>query len=182
MKNVTRGRIAVSFVALLIFACFASTGYSAQQVGDSSLQFSGGFQYYHSSEEGNLNVSIEYGKYTSRPLEVGVLQSFIYNFVEERSDSWSALTAGYANWHFLGFAQNDTFQPFLGGFAGIVYNDEDLTGAIGPNVGFKAYVNDRMFVATRYRYEMYLNDLELGGDPGSAWGNHVITVGLGFLW
>jgi hypothetical protein len=169
-------------VALVCITFISTAGHAAQNANDNSLQVLGGFQFYQSSEDGNLNLSIEYGKYTSKPLEVGVLQSLIYNFTDARSDSWSALTAGYANWHFLGFTANDSFQPFLGMFGGIVYNDEDLTAAIGPNAGFKAYFTDNTFITTRYRYEMYFNDLDLGGDVEAAWGNHTIAIGIGYVW
>ena len=115
-----------------------------------------------------------------------------YAFIENQDDVWTASTVGFANYNFSdGVDEVGEFVPFAGVFLGGAYNDKDATGTLGPNFGFKYFVNDKTFITTRYRYEWFFDKLDLSKvsdikddlqiiSDNKSDGNHVLTIGLGF--
>lgn len=96
---------------------------------------------------------------------------------------WNAVTSPLLNYHFVGdspLAVNKNVVPYLGGFVGAVWNDEDFTGTVGPQAGVKLYVTPSTFVAANYRYEWFFDEVGDANDTQDA--NHVVTVGLGYNW
>ncbi len=51
---------------------------------------------------------------------------------------------------------------------------------IEPIRGVKVFFNPNTFVSSRYRYEWYFDNLDVGSD--SSEGNHVVTIGFGYVW
>ena len=169
--------------AIMLLAVMTAPVYSAQDSGDSSLQFGGSFFHAQNADVGTLNLEIAYGYFTTQSWEVGLIQTLGYRFIDGADDQWVASTIPFINYHFLGLSKDDVFQPFLGAFIGASYNEDDITGTMGPQVGFKSYVNDTTFVTVKYRYEWFFDDLTWDDvDDSSSDGNHVVTFGIGFIF
>lgn len=172
-------------VFLLVFfvMTLSANAFAAQSKGDSDLQFSGGFFHAQGADSGTLNVDLSYGYYLSQNWEVGVIQSLGYVFVDNADDTWGASTIPFINYHFTGLSENDTFQPFVGAFIGASYNEEDTTGTIGPQIGFKSYITDKTYVVVKYRYEWFFDELTVDDiDETKSDGNHAVSVGLGIVF
>ena len=160
----------------------AVPGYAAQKAGDNEIQLSGGFNRAQGSDTGTATADVSYAYFLSPSWALGLRQTLSYSFIDDDDDVWTASTVPFLNYHFRGLSLNDRFQPFLGAFAGAVYTEDDATGTIGPNVGFKYFVSDQTFVVARYRYEWFFDELELSSVRNTSDGNHVVTVGFGFVW
>ncbi len=159
------------------------TAWSAQEKGNSDLQLSGGFFHAQGADAGTLALDIGYGYYATRNLEVGIMQTLGYSFIDDADDEWTASTIPFVNYYFRGLSSNDTFQPFVGAFIGASYNKDDTTGTIGPQLGFKSFVSDKTYIAVTYRYEWFFDELTINDvkDTRSD-GNHVTTLGVGFTF
>lgn len=182
MKKIYCFRAVVIGASLLITGMAASLQ-AAQNSGDNSLQFGGGFFHAQGADVGTLNLEGTYGYFYRKNLELGVIQSFGYSFIDDGEDEWVASTIPFVNYYFLGLSTNDTFQPFIGAFLGASYNENDITGTLGPQIGFNSFINDSTFITLKYRYEWYFDDLALNSiEDNSSDGNHVITLGLGFIF
>ena len=159
---------------------------------DKELQISLGAFKSAGADSGTISGEVTYGKYVTPHWVLGVIQGVNYAFIDNQDDVWTLSTVGYANYNFGdGDPKKGSFVPFAGAFIGTSYNDEDSTGTIGPNLGFKYYVNDTTFITTRYRYEWFFDDLELNSvsdirddinivSDNKSDGNNVISIGLGF--
>ena len=167
----------------LLITGMAATVQAAQSSGDSALQFGGSFFHAQGADVGTLNLEAEYGYFSSKNWEFGLIQTLGYSFIEDGDDQWSASTIPFVNYHFLGLSTNDVFQPFIGAFIGASYNEDDMTGTLGPQIGFKSFINDSTFISVKYRYEWFFDDLALNNiEDNSSDGNHVVTVGVGFIF
>lgn len=161
----------------VLLALVATPGYGVQSVGSSEVQGSGGF--FHAVGSGStITADASYGYYFLQPLLVGVRQGVNIQLRDGASDPWFATTTPFVDYHFF---SDRNFQPFVGAFGGIVWNDDDITGTIGPEGGIKFYVNDTTFISARYRYEWFFDEFDVIEDESSD-GNHVVTVGIGFVW
>lgn len=171
------------FACFMLLAVSGITVQAAQSKGDSVLQLGGGFIHSQGADVGTLNLDIGYGYFVSHNWEVGLMQTLGYSFIDGADNQWVASTIPYANYHFRGLTQNDTFQPFIGAFIGASYNDDDVTGTLGPQIGFKSFVNDTTFISVKYRYEWFFDELTFDDiDDTKSDGNHVVTLGLGFVF
>jgi hypothetical protein len=154
--------------------------YGVQKEGDSEIQVSGSFFNAQDSGTGTLAAEATYGYYITQALEIGITQGFGVSFIEGASNPWSARTIPLVQYYLW---STHNFQPFLGGFIGAVYNSDDFTGTIGPAAGFRYFVNESTFLLARYRYEWFFTDFNVGGVfEDTTRGNHVVTIGLGFVW
>ena len=153
----------------------AKAGFEANS---SNLQFGANFTHTQGSDTGTLSGDVSYGYFVTDSIELGALQGISYTIIDDADDVWNASTVGFANYNIGG--PDAKFVPFVGAFAGGVYNEDDATGTLGPQAGAKAFINDTTFALIRYRYEWFVEDLENGNvDDNSSDGNHVVTVGLG---
>ncbi|MBU0946874.1 MAG: porin family protein [Proteobacteria bacterium] len=169
--------------ASLLITGMAASVQAAQNASDSSLQLGGSFFHAQGAEVGTLNLEAAYGYFTTKNLEIGLIQSLGYSFIDDADDQWGASTIPFVNYHFLGLTTNDTFQPFIGVFIGASYNEDDITGTMGPQVGFKSFINDSTFVTVKYRYEWFFDELDYNDiEDNSSDGNHVVTLGVGFVF
>ena len=156
---------------------------AAQVAGDNEVQLSGGFFHASGSDTGTMTADVSYGKFLTDRWELGLRQTLGYSFIDDADNQWNASTIPFVNYHFRGLSPDDRFQPFLGAFIGAAYNENDTTFTTGPNLGFKYFLDDQTFIVTRYRYEWFANDLDIGElRDNSSDGNHVITVGFGYVW
>ncbi len=174
-----------SFIAAVIGTSLLMTAIAApvqafQSEGSSTLQLGGGFFHAQGTDVGTLNTDLGYGYFLTENWELGVLQTLGYSFVDDDDDVWGASTIPYVNYNFLA---KERFQPFVGAFIGASYNDDDITGTLGPQVGFRSYVNDSTYIMAKYRYEWFFDDLDYSDiEDNSSAGNHVISLGVGFVF
>ena len=177
-------RIAALLITLtLVAAVPAITAHAEQSKGNSLLQLSGGFIHAQGAEIGTLNVDVGYGYFLTESWEVGLTQTFGYSWIDGAENQWVASTIPYFSYNIRGLSLNNRFQPFIGAFAGASYNSDDATGTIGPHVGFRSFVNDTTFIMLKYRYEWFFDKLSYDDirDTQSD-GNHVVTLGVGFVF
>jgi hypothetical protein len=183
MSKLTLRQLGVSLsISLILVLCFAIGSYAVQSAGNKEIQLSGGFFHANDTDVGTVTLDASYGYYLTNVWQIGVGQTLNYNINDNASDTWTASTIPFVHYHIRGLSTNDTFQPFLGAFAGAVYNDDDATGTAGPAAGFKAFMNETTFLVTKYRYEWFFNDVELGDVTDTTRGNHIVTLGLGFVF
>jgi hypothetical protein len=151
---------------------------AAPSEGANELQVAGGFFHAEDSDVGSLNADLSYGFYVTPGWQVGLRQAVNYNFVDDERDFWVATTAPFINYN---FRVTDIIVPYLGGFIGLVWNDRDETGTIGPQGGVKFFVHDQAFLNLGYRYEFFFNSIKTIDDNSSD-GNHVFNIGIGLTW
>src|SRR5919109_4519565 len=101
----------------VLLAFVATPSYSVQDVGSSEIQVSAGFFHAQDSDVATISGDASYGYYFFQPLEVGVRQGINYTFLDDADDPWLATTVPFVDYHFFA-SQN--FQPFVGGFGGVV--------------------------------------------------------------
>lgn len=172
--------IAAVIGASLLITGMAASAQAAQSKGDSTLQLGGGFFHAQGADVGTLNLDVGYGYFLTENWELGILQTLGYSFIDDADDLWSASTIPYVNYN---FRASEPFQPFVGAFIGASYNKDDATGTIGPQLGFKSFVNDSTYILVKYRYEWFFNELNYNDiEDSSSDGNHVVSLGVGFVF
>lgn len=173
-------KVARFLVTAALLGTLVNTGIvvAAPSQGASEIQVSGGFFHAEDTDEGSLNVDLSYGYYMTPGWQVGVRQALNYNFIDDRRDFWIATTSPFLNYH---FRVTDIIVPYLGGFLGLVWNDRDVTGTLGPQVGVKFFVHDTAFLNLGYRYEWFFDRIR-AIDNNASNGNHVFNIGIGLTW
>ena len=169
----------LSTSVMLVSLVFGSTtAMAAPDAGARELQVSGGFFHSQGSDTGSLNTDLSYGYYFTPGWQLGIRQGLNYNFIDDHRDFWVATTTPFLNYN---FRVTDIIVPYLGGFMGLVWNDRDATGTIGPQTGVKFFVHDRTFLNLGYRYEFFFDRIE-AIDNNTSRGNHVFNIGIGLTW
>ena len=172
--------IAAAIGTLMLITGMVAPVQAVQVKGDSSLMLGGGFFHSQGTDVGLLTLDVGYGYFLSDNWEVGILQTFSYTVIDDDSDFWWASTIPFFNYN---FRAKEVFQPFVGAFIGASYNEDDATGTVGPQLGFKSFVNDSTFIMLKYRYEWFFNELDYDEiEDNSSEGNHVVTLGVGFVF
>jgi hypothetical protein len=178
MKSVGKKSIASAALIFWLALVWVSPGYAAPVDGDSEVLAAGGFFHQQDSDTGNFNVDLQYGYYLTPGWEVGLRQALNYNFIDDARDFWQASTTPFIHYN---FRITDVLVPYLGLFGGIVWNDDDVTGTIGPSGGLKLFVADQTFINLGYRYEWFFSSFRTAANNRSD-GNHVGNIGIGFVW
>ena len=177
MKRFFRSYVFATALALPLAVTGTKMVYAAPVAGDNEIEVSGGFFHAQDSDTGSFNADIAYGYYLTPGWEIGFRQALNYNFVDDGRDAWLATTTPFIIYNFnLG-----RFVPFLGLAGGVVWNDRDVTGTLGPQAGVKIFLADQTYLGLRYRYEWFFKSFKGVGDSASH-GNHVGTIGIGFVW
>ncbi|HMO16555.1 MAG TPA: hypothetical protein PKA63_02005 [Oligoflexia bacterium] len=177
-KNLIKGLLALA----LVLGSFDSIVVQAQPVeGNSELQLNADFFAPQGSSDKSFSLSGSYGVFVSDDLEVGIRQSYSGIFPRLASSQWLAVTSPFFDYHIRGLSDGDTILPYIGGFLGLVWNDRDTTGTVGPNAGVKFFVAKNTFLNMNYRYEWFFDKFKRATDNRSD-GNHVGQLGIGFLW
>ncbi|HWO42586.1 MAG TPA: outer membrane beta-barrel protein [Candidatus Eisenbacteria bacterium] len=171
-------RVVSALCAGVLFCSPATTVQAGPVAGDHEVEASAGFFHAQGSDIGSLNAEVHYGYYLSPGWQLGLRQALNYNFVEDATDQWAASTTPFLAYN---FRLTDTVLPHLGAFIGAVWNDRDITGTLGPQVGIKFFFSPQTYIGLRYRYEWFFNKLERVEDNADN-GNHVFNIGLGFVW
>lgn len=174
-------RIALSTiagVALLSLTLLPARVAAAPIAGDNEIEISGGFFHAQGSRVGSLNADVHYGYYLTPNWEVGLRQALNYNFVERARDQWQASTTPFV---LFNFPLGDVLVPFVGAHLGVVWNDIDHTGTLGPTGGVKLFFSPQTYFKAGYRYEWFFDRFRRIGDRADR-GNHVVNLGLGYVW
>ena len=168
------------FSAALIFSIGVlgtKIGYCSPVGGDSEVEVSAGFFHAQGTRTGAFNADVSYGYYLTPGWELGLRQALNYQFVDRGRDSWIATTTPFLGYNF-NFGR---VVPFLALSGGVVWNDRDITGTLGPNAGLKIFLSDQTYLGVRYRYEWFFHSIRGVGNNVDH-GNHVATIGLGYVW
>jgi hypothetical protein len=149
---------------------------------DNELLLSGGFFHAQDSDFSNVALDLSWGRYLDNPaLQLGIFQALNWSIVDDAEDPWAATTAPFFHFHFMDVSQHNVVVPFIGAFAGAVWNDDDATGTLGPDAGLKFFVTEDAFIQTKYRYEWFFDEFESADDESDD-GNHVVSLGIGYVW
>jgi opacity protein-like surface antigen len=174
-------RLRVGLFTAMVFASLVLGGAiaaAAPDAGSSEVQVSGGFFHTEDTDTGSLNADLSYGYYFTPGWQVGFRQGLNYNFIDDQRDFWIATTTPFLNYN---FRLTDIIVPYLGAFIGLVWNDRDATGTIGPQGGVKFFVHDKAFLNLGYRYEFFFDRIR-SIDNNASDGNHVFNIGIGLTW
>jgi hypothetical protein len=163
---------------MLALVLVSRQAHGAPVASDNEVEVAGGFFHAQGSDSGSFNVDLQLGHYLSPGWEIGFRQAVNYNFIDDGRDSWIATTTPFLLYN---FQVSERFVPFVGVAAGAAWNDRDATGTLGPNAGVKIFLSDQTYLALRYRYEWFFNKFERI-DNNTDQGNHVGTIGIGFVW
>jgi hypothetical protein len=173
-----RTGLMVAFALFSWIVLWSVPAYPAPVAGDNEVEVAAGFFHSQGSETGALTADLNYGYYLTPGWEIGLRQALNYTFVDDARDAWFATTTPFLNYN---FRLTDVVVPFLGAFFGAVWNDKDVSGTLGPQVGIKFFVGDQTYLGLRYRYEWFFDSLR-GAGRNADNGNHVINLGVGFVW
>lgn len=169
-------------LGLVLLPFFAAPGYSQPVANSNEILVSGGFFHSDGSDTGTLTADVSYGRFLSNPaLEIGFRQGLAVIFVDGADNPWVAVSTPFFNYHFFGLFQDNKILPFLGIGAGVVWNDDDYSGTLAPQAGGKFFLSNQTFLQVAYRYEWFFEELDRANNESDD-GNHVVTVGLGFVW
>lgn len=160
-----------------------SAGSAAAQPSDNSqeVEAAAGFFHTQDADTGSLNADLSYGRYLGdMASEAGVRIGYAGVYNDNAPDVWTARVTPFYDYHFTGVTPDDRVLPFVGGFIGAIFNDDDGDGTLGPELGAKFFFNKQTYAGVRYRYEWFFDDLDVGTE--SSEGNHVVTFALGYVW
>lgn len=169
---------AVYAAIISAFLLASNVAMAGPRAGSSELQVSGGFFHSQGSDVGSFNADVSYGYYFTPGWQWGIRQGLNYNFIDDERDVWTATTAPFLNYN---FRLTDIIVPYLGTFLGVVWNDRDATGTVGPQAGVKFFVHDTAFLNLGYRYEFFFDHIKAVDDNATR-GNHVFNIGVGLHW
>ena len=164
----------------LLVLCLASAGHAQPYEGSQEVQGGGSFFHAIGSGAGTFNADVAYGYFPTPLVEVGLRQGYNLSQNDGPGDVWNATTTPFIDFHFTDLWDRNYLVPFAGGFVGLVWNDQDLTGTVGPEAGLKAYLSTDSFISARYRYEWFFDELESVQTTQDA--NHVVGIALGYTW
>jgi len=174
--------LSILTACILLGAVAAKPALAGPAPNDDELLLNAGFFHSQDSDFSNVNLDLSWGRFlSSAAWQIGLLQGLNWNIIDGAEDPWAATTAPFVRYHFLGLSEENRVVPFLGAFLGAVWNDDDITGTLGPEAGLKFFVTDQTFLQTRYRYEWFFDDFESAGNESDE-GNHVISIGIGYVW
>ncbi len=120
--------------------------------------------------DNTMGVTGSVGYYVLKWLPVRLNQSYITTWGSRVNDQHRFTTTAAADFQ----APLGRFQPFLGGFGGYAWGDQN-SGLAGPEGGIKFYVNESTFIQGLMQYG-FLFDKTFDWDNGRA----VYTIGLGW--
>lgn len=171
----------MNLIFLLIFG--VSSASALPQESDQEVLLGGSFFRPIGSGGGTFNMDARYGYFLSDEFQVGLRQSYTLNHNDDDPDTWNAVTSPYGIYHFYmdnGSGGRSPLVPYAGAFLGAVWNDDDLTGTVGPQAGVKYYLTDSTFLNAEYRYEWFFEEFRDANEVQDA--NHVALLGIGYNW
>lgn len=179
MKRLVIAALLVALTPAIAFAQDARQYRGGAKAGDSEITLSGTGSNNNDFDTGNFGVSGSYGYYITDAFEVALRQSINWSGADNTDDTWSGSTRIAADYH---FNTSSRFRPFIGANIGYIYGDNiNNTGTIGPEIGFKYFVNDTTFILVQTEYQWFFDDSDDVTDSFDD-GAFQHTVGLGFVF
>ena len=124
---------------------------------------------------GGFNVAAEVGKFLDERQQVSLRQTVAY--ADFGSSAWNGVTRIAYDYHFL----DENWRPFIGANFGWVYGDTvDETLAAAPELGFKWFFMDRVFLQALAEYQFFFEDADDADDAFSD-GQWIYTLAFGVL-
>ena len=127
-------------------------------------------------DDGSFLIGAKVGYFYTKEVEVFVRQDV--DVLYEDGGTWGFFTAIGADYHF----DLDAWQPFVGAQIGYFYGDDDIvddTGAFGPEIGVKYFVNKTTFIFGELAWVWFFESGDTGDEDDSRW---TYSVGIGFQW
>ena len=154
-----------------------SLAWAQPEAGNWELTLAGRGSNDDNWDDGAFLIGAKVGHFFTKELEVYVRQDV--DVIYEDGGTWGFFTAIGVDYHF----DLDAWQPYVGGQVGYFYGDDDIvddTGAVGPEVGVKYFVNNTTFIFAELGWVFFFEDSDEGTDEDdSRW---TYSVGIGFQW
>ena len=177
MKTCPLPMCVFAFATLSLFSALVTTpAFPQPLVNDHAVEMGGGF--FYGPPGGALHLDMHYGYYLDSSWEAGLRQSLNFTFLDKAPTVWTATTAPFLtyNYHFF-----HNLVVFGGAFLGAVWNERDVTAALGPRVGLKFFLSGQVYFIPAYRYEWFFNSIKTGALRRQG-AHHILTFGIGFVW
>ncbi len=127
-----------------------------------------------------VGPKISYGTPVAGDNEIDVAAGFFHTQGSDTGSFNADLSYGYYLTPGYNF-QFGNIVPFLGLAGGIVWNDRNITGTLGPTAGVKFFLSEQTYLGLRYRYEWFFHSIK-GLENNADHGQHVANIGIGFVW
>lgn len=155
-------------------AALQDDGYGPR-ANDSAITIGGAGSNNQDFDIGGFSVSGSYGHFFTDNWEIGVRQTA--NFSDFGNSAWNGSTRIAADYHFL----DGKFRPLVGANFGWVYGDGvNETLAAAPEVGFKYFVADGVFLQLLGEYQFFFEDAD-GATDAFDDGQWIYSLGFGIL-
>jgi hypothetical protein len=127
-------------------------------------------------DDGAFLIGAKVGYFYTKEIEIFLRQDIdiLYN----QGGDAGFFTAVGVDYHF----DLDQWQPFVGAQIGMFYGDDTIvedTGAFGPEIGVKYFVNNTTFIYGEVGWIWFFDESESGDEDDSRW---TYAVGIGFQW
>jgi hypothetical protein len=158
----------------ILVAASVTRAYAQPQTGDWEFTLGGSGDSNSRFSRGGFGLNGSAGYFFTPNIELGLRQGVNYD-AHAANDEWAGSTRAAADWHFL----LGKFVPFVGADFGLDYTEHYDRWGIGPEAGFKYYVQPRTFIMAMGEYRWNFNrfrDVDNRLDDG----HFVFTVGIGF--
>lgn len=143
---------------------------------DSAATLGGAGSSNQDFDAGAFSITGSWGHFFTDDWEIGVRQTG--NFSDFGNSAWNGSTRVSADYHFL----DGNFRPMLGANFGWVYGDGvNETLAAAPEVGFKYFIQDGVFIQLLGEYQFFFEDTDDAADAFDS-GQWVYSLGFGILF
>ena len=168
----------ISLAAAFALTVSGGMAHAAAGEGDRTLTLAGTGASDKDFDNNSAGVTGELGWFLSDQWEVGVRQSVNVFSQDGDGSDWSGATRAFADYHF----GSGPFQPFVGVSLGAIYGEHVKdTGFGGPEVGFKQWVKDDVYLELQVEYQFLFEsagDIDDNFDDGAL----AYTFGVGFTF
>jgi hypothetical protein len=151
-----------------------ATGLARPQQGDTTLTISGTGSNDRRFDVGSVNVGLEYGRFWTPTLQLGLRQGASFQWFDEADNVWNGATRVFSAYHFVG---ESAWVPQLGASLGFIYGDNvNNSFSAGLEAGIKYYVRENTFIGLLAEYQFVF---ESPGEFGDQFNDGAIYYNLG---
>ncbi|WP_178114663.1 hypothetical protein [Pseudomonas saliphila] len=162
--------------SLLLAAMVPAVALAQPSAGDQEITLGGAGGSDKDFDDSAISVQGSWGQYLSESSLWGVRQTVNARDSEGESVQWDGSTRVFYDYHF----GSGNGRPFVGASVGGIYGDGvDETFILGPEVGYKHWLNDSTFVTGMVEYH-FLVDSASDVDDRYDDGAFFYSVGLGY--
>lgn len=163
-------------VLAAILMALPLSAHALPQTGDWEAEISGTYGRAIDADENLWGGDLSVCYYIMDFIQVGLEQGIQVGEKTRGDRAWNLRSDAFFT---VSLFSDSVLQPYFGGQIGIVYNDEDVQGLIGPQAGIKYYFFENVFFNTNYAYDYYFDDFEVSRGNESD-GTHRVSLGIGF--